>query len=77
MNCHFTRAKLLSIQISRKYTRSTMTMATRTETGFAHRKNMPIQPRKSTFSHQCMISTMPSVGPLISVVMPRTISWWA
>ena len=74
MNCHFTRAKLLSIQISRKYINSTMTMATRMEMGFAHRKNMPIQPRNSTFSHQCMISTMPSTGPLISVVMPRTIS---
>ena len=44
------------------------------DSGLPQRKNSAVQPRNSTFSHQCMISTFASVLPLISVVMPLTIS---
>ena len=47
------------------------------EIGFDQMKNIATHPMNSTFSHQCITSTKPSVGPLISVVTPRTISWCA
>lgn len=72
--CHLTRAKLLSIQIIIKYTKKHTTAAITKEIGLFQRKNKEIHRVNNTFSHQCMISTLPKVEPLISVVVPLTIS---
>ena len=74
MNCHFTRAKLLSMSISRKYASKATATPSRMESGLPQTKKMPTHPRNSTFSTQCITSTSASVEPDISVVMPRTIS---
>ena len=50
ISCHLTRAKLLSIQISRKYTARTTTTASTIESGFDQMKNMATHPMNSTFS---------------------------
>ena len=74
MSCHFTRAKLLSTQISKNQAARATTTAKIIDSGPPQKKNKPVQPRNSTFSHHCMISTFASVLPLISVVVPFTSS---